>query len=71
MAKSKFAVGAIIGAVVGVVAGILTAPKSGKETRADLRQKATDLKDETVKRAHDLKGRAEEVVSNLKKKAVK
>lgn len=40
----KFAIGAVIGAVAGVVAGVLTAPKSGKETRADIKTKATELK---------------------------
>lgn len=39
MSKGKVALGAIIGAAAGVVAGILTAPKSGKETRADLKKK--------------------------------
>lgn len=38
----KFAVGAVIAAAAGYVAGILTAPKSGKETRKD-------IKDTTVK----------------------
>ena len=46
MAKtSKFAVGAILGAAAGLVAGILTAPKSGKETRQDLKNKAGDMKE--------------------------
>lgn len=31
-----FAIGAGLGAIAGAVAGVLTAPKSGKETRADL-----------------------------------
>jgi len=40
----RFAIGAIVGAAVGVVAGVLTAPKSGKETRAELKDKAGDFK---------------------------
>jgi gas vesicle protein len=45
MAKSKntvrnFAIGAAISAVAGYLAGILTAPKSGKDTRTDIRNKA-------------------------------
>ncbi len=35
-----FAVGALVSAILGYVAGILTAPKSGKETRADIKNKA-------------------------------
>lgn len=32
----------------GVVAGVLTAPKSGKETRADIKAKAQELKDKAA-----------------------
>jgi len=34
----KFALGALIAGAVGYVAGILTAPKSGKETRKDIKE---------------------------------
>jgi len=34
------AIGAAVSALAGYLAGILTAPKSGKETRADIRTKA-------------------------------
>ena len=41
---------AIIGAAAaGFAAGILTAPKSGKETRKDLKKKAVKLKADTEK----------------------
>lgn len=47
------AIGAAIGAVAGVVTGILFAPKSGKETREDIKNAAekagTKLHDEAVK----------------------
>ena len=36
----KFAIGAVIAAAAGYVAGILTAPKSGKETRKDIKDTA-------------------------------
>lgn len=38
----KVAIGAAITAVAGYIAGILTAPKSGKETRADIKEKAVE-----------------------------
>jgi len=41
----KFVLGAAIGAAVGAIAGILTAPKSGKETRTDIKEKACEAKD--------------------------
>jgi gas vesicle protein len=38
----KIAIGAALSAVAGYVAGILTAPKSGKETREDIKEKAVE-----------------------------
>lgn len=64
MAKGNFALGAIIGAVAGVVAGVLTAPKSGKETRADLKNRANELKDEATDKAEQVKGKADKVVKD-------
>lgn len=37
----KFALGTLVAAAAGYVAGILTAPKSGKETRADIKDVTT------------------------------
>jgi gas vesicle protein len=36
----KFAVGAVLAAAAGYIAGLLTAPKSGKETREDIKSTA-------------------------------
>lgn len=69
MIKSKFALGAIIGAIAGVIAGVLTAPKSGKETRTDIKNKAAELKDEAAKRADEAKDKSAKVVSDVKDKA--
>ena len=67
----KFAIGAAIGAAVGVVAGILTAPKSGKETRADVKKKAGEAKDFAVDKAGEAKdfatGKAKEAKKMFKK----
>ncbi len=38
----RVAIGAALSAVAGYVAGILTAPKSGKETRDDIKEKAVE-----------------------------
>ena len=51
MSKGKLALGALVSAAAGFVTGILTAPKSGKETRADLKQKAEEVKSEVKKTA--------------------
>lgn len=45
----KIAVGAIIAAIAGYIAGLLTAPKSGKETRKDISDKAIKTKTEAEK----------------------
>ncbi len=41
----KLAIGTALAGAVGYVTGILTAPKSGKETREDISDKAQDLKE--------------------------
>ncbi|HVX57156.1 MAG TPA: YtxH domain-containing protein, partial [Candidatus Saccharimonadales bacterium] len=38
----RLAIGGTIAAAAGYLAGILTAPKSGKETRADIKETASD-----------------------------
>ena len=68
MSKGKFALGAIIGAVAGVIAGVLTAPKSGKATRADLRERAAELKDDTSRKARAIKRTAGHVVEDTQEK---
>jgi gas vesicle protein len=68
MNKGRFALGALVGAVAGVIAGLLTAPKSGKETRADLKTKADELKDVSARKAGTLKGRAIGAVDEAKHK---
>ncbi|MCS6795625.1 MAG: YtxH domain-containing protein [Raineya sp.] len=40
----KIFVSFVVGAAAGVVAGLLLAPKSGKETRQRIAQKASELK---------------------------
>lgn len=63
MSKGKFALGAIIGAAAGLVAGVLTAPKSGKETRADIKAKAEELKTDADKKLKDAKKSGEKMVN--------
>lgn len=63
---------AVVGvAVAGFVAGILTAPKSGKETRADLKKKADSLKKEASVKAKQAKAAAKDAASSLKSGAHK
>lgn len=74
--KKGIAIGAAIGAVVGVVTGILIAPKSGKETRNDIKKGAqhalSKIEHEAQKvqnETKDLLAKAEEKLASLKGKA--
>jgi gas vesicle protein len=69
MKASKLAMGAIIGAAVGVLAGVLTAPKSGRETREDIRRKAGEAKDKAATKRDDLLYKAEEIGDDVRAKA--
>ncbi len=63
MAVSKrFALGAIVGLTAGVIAGMLTAPKSGRETRADLKQRADDMKHKANETAEHVTDKTEEYI---------
>ncbi len=69
MSKGKFAAGTIFGALIGLAAGVLTAPKSGKETRADLKMKAEDMKNKATDVMDDVKDTATKTASDIKNKA--
>jgi gas vesicle protein len=79
MAKGLL-IGFIAGAVAGAVTALLYAPKSGKELRTDLKQRANNLKDDAsdylksarVKMGDTLsrtRSRSDEFVSEVKQKA--
>lgn len=70
MAKNKvknIAIGAAVAGVVGYVAGILTAPKSGKETRKDIKDTAVKAKVEAEKKLKQLHSQLGELLDQGKK----
>ena len=74
--KGKFVKGGIIGAIVGVISGLLFAPKSGKETRKDIKDAANKFAKEAEVRLKklyeemiELKDKAEEKAKELQGKA--
>lgn len=72
MAKGKkFGLGIILGAVAGVVTGILTAPKSGKETRQDLKDKAADLRGSAERKLKDAHKELDKMAADARVKASK
>ncbi|MCX6812791.1 MAG: YtxH domain-containing protein [Candidatus Berkelbacteria bacterium] len=67
----NLAVGVAVGAIAGAIAGILFAPKSGKETRADISKYLHEMKEkiaeELAKAGKISKEKYDEVVSKVVK----
>ncbi len=66
----KLAIGSAIAGAVGYLAGVLTAPKSGKETRTDIANKAGDVKDSLVYQLSELNDELKELIKSAKDKTV-
>src|SRR4051812_40839947 len=68
MAKDKrgFLEGALIGAVIGAVAGVLLAPKSGRETREDIKRKTHEISDATRRKLNSAKDELNDQIKRLK-----
>jgi gas vesicle protein len=66
----KIALGALVAGAAGYVAGILTAPKSGKETREDITDKAAEIKDDAISQLQDLRDELDGLLSDAKSKTV-
>ena len=67
--KKKAAIataGIATGAVVGTVAGVLIAPKSGKETREDIKEKSNNVKIKINENIEDTKGKVKESKAKIK-----
>jgi gas vesicle protein len=74
--KRTFVRGTIIGAVIGALAGILLAPKSGKETQADIKRKVRgtyhDIQMRLERMSEEMSGRVDslrEAAKDLKGEA--
>ena len=66
----KLAVGVGLAAVAGYLAGILTAPKSGKETREDIKNAAVSGKAEAEKQLKKLVSELGDMVEETKKRGL-
>lgn len=67
----KFAIGAIVAAAAGYIAGILTAPKSGKETRQDIKDTAIKTKQEAEKKLKEMHSELDKLLTQAKDKGKK
>lgn len=68
----NIAAGTIVGTLIGATIGVLFAPKSGKETREDLRAKANEGMDKAEQAMDnavaEIKEKSDEVSQNFKEK---
>jgi gas vesicle protein len=61
--------GFLAGSVVGGITALLFAPKSGKELRSDIRDKAEDFLDDAEQFMEKAKDKANEIINDGKKKS--
>lgn len=62
---SGFLIGAVLGGLIGAGAALLLAPKSGEETRKDLKQKADEMKVKTNLASKEARDKVEEVKGSM------
>jgi gas vesicle protein len=58
--------GFLVGSVIGVATALLFAPRSGQETRAEIRDKAFDLRDRTTETVKDTVSQAKSKANEIK-----
>jgi gas vesicle protein len=58
--------GFLVGSVIGVATALLFAPRSGQETRAEIRDRAVDLRDRTTETVKDTVSQAKSKAYELK-----
>lgn len=61
----KFVLGAIFGAIAGTVAGVVLAPKSGEETRKDLKESGDKFVSEAKKKSSSWFKRGKKEIKKL------
>jgi gas vesicle protein len=66
----KIALSALLAGAVGYLTGILTAPKSGKQTREDIAEKASEIKEEGVKQLQHLRDELDQLLKEAKDKTL-
>ena len=64
-----FLIGFLAGGTVAAIVALLTAPKSGKELRGDIKQKSEEYYDDAEKYLADAKNKASELINDAKSKS--
>ena len=60
------AVSTLVGGTVGALSGVLLAPKSGEDTRKDIKEKMNDVKVKTIDQSENLKSNVKEAKNKIK-----
>jgi gas vesicle protein len=68
MAKGLL-IGLLAGSVVGAIVALLYAPKSGKELRSEIKQKASDLKDDAAEYLRMARAKAADIINDGKRRS--
>jgi len=63
--KGKFLLAGLLGTIFGAVGGLLLAPKSGKETRADILRLAQDISKKIKTETSETKARVKEIFGKV------
>lgn len=70
-AGKKIALGALLAGTIGYLAGVLTAPKSGKETRQDIKDSALKTKRDAEKKLKEVHSQLHSMLIDLRKQGSK
>jgi gas vesicle protein len=65
----SFLAGFLIGGLIGAATALLMAPQSGEETRAMIKEKSIELRDQAVETAEEARRRAEEAANEARARA--
>jgi gas vesicle protein len=61
-----FAIGMLVGGLTAAVVALLFAPQSGEETRALIKEKSIELRDQAQQTAEDAMARAEAIAADAR-----
>ncbi len=64
-----FVIGLLAGGAIGAIVALLYAPKTGRELRADLKERADDFRDDAEEYLHAARTKAGDLVSEAKKRS--
>lgn len=64
----SFLIGFLVGGLIGAAVALLYAPQSGEETRAQIKEKSIEIRDQASEQAAAYKAQAEKQIGALRQK---